>query len=730
VLALVVALALMTAAYRRWTLSLMLAGFAWTALHLHEGAALRAGFEQPRELELTGSIASLPARRGDLLEFRFRPVAVEPAARLRSPTILVRWYRDPPELHMGEKWRLRLQLKPARSRLNFSGADRERWYFGQDIVAVANVKSGELLPPSRAPPRVSRQQVRERLSDVLDGHPARGVILALAVADRSQLEAADWDRYRLTGTSHLLAISGMHVGLAALLGFALGRLALFLLPANLGLALGLRLPWLCGLATATWYAVMAGLGTSTRRALLMLLVLALASLLARPAHGLRILALALVVVLLCNPLAPLDAGFWLSFLAVAVLVMIFRPRQQRPGRIRALLLAQLGLGLVLMPASLYWFQQVTGLGLLANLVAIPWVSLAVVPPTILATMLAPLAGNLDAFLLLLAAEAARLLEYWMTWLEPLAGYAARMGPRPGLALAIAATLGASCWLLPRGLPQRMAGSILLLPLLLPDGPRRGDLRLEMLDVGQGLAVLVRTREQLLLYDSGPGDGQSWSLVPGVVAPAIASSGHSPPDRVVISHRDLDHAGGQHELLTRYPRADFLLDGTRLLPGAQPCISGLTWASAATRFRVLHPSPGLPYLGNDSSCVISIEAAGGRVLLPGDISRVIEQRLLLEGLGPHDLLLLAHHGSRSSSDGAFIQRVNPKVALVAAGFGNRFGFPHGEVRRGLAQQGVLLLSSADCGAIRVRISSSGEFTLKSARRSYPAIWHWPPAAECP
>ena len=729
--ALLLALLLITVACRRIPLSLLLTGVLWTSLHLQEASRQRADFEQARELRVSGRVSSLPVLRGDLLEFRFTPLNGSLQAGLRKPSILVRWYRDWPELHQGEVWRLDLNLKPARSRLNFSGADRERWYFAQDIAAVASVRAGatqqaERLNAGADPPL--RQQVREKLTAIMAEHPARGVVMALAVADRSQLSEPQWARFRVTGTSHLLAISGMHVGLAAVLGFTLGRLLIVLLPVPIGLAHGLKVPWLCSLAAATWYALMAGLGTSTQRALTMLLTLGAVSLLARhsrPVHG---LLLALAVVLAVNPLAPLGAGFWLSFMAVAVLMAIFVPRQGQYGRLGSLLLAQAGITFAMIPLGLYWFQQFTSLGLLANLIAIPWISLAVVPATILATMLAPLDSALSPFLLFMAAEAVLLLEHWLAWLESFAGYAARLGPRPGGILLLLATVGAFCLLLPRGMPQRVAGLLLMLPLLLPAWPKRGEARLELLDVGQGLAALVETRDELLLYDSGPGDGRSWSLVPGVIAPAIADTGRRAPHRVVISHGDMDHAGGLHELRTRYPRSRYLL--TRHPQAGERCLPAASWRTAEARFTVLHPSPGLPYLGNDSSCVISVETGSGRILLSGDISRAIEQRLLQQGLGSHDFLVVAHHGSRSSSAEAFVRRVAPAAALVSAGHGNRFGFPHESVRQAFARDGIPLYSTADCGAIRIRIGRDGEPKLSSARRELRAIWHWPASADCP
>ena len=729
-IAVLLALAAIAASWRQFGIALLLVGASWCWLHLQDAVRLREGFALPSETQISGRISGIPAVREGLAEFRFTPDAGTSSSLLREPVLLVRWYRSWPRLRMGERWRLQVQLKPARARLNFSGSDPERWYFSQDITALATVRSGERIDEGGSSGRPIRARVRDRLDSLLRAHPARGVMLALTVADRSQLDNAAWKRYRLTGTSHLLAISGMHIGIAAMLGFFLGRMLLALLPGGLGVRWGLRLPWCLGLLLAAWYAGMAGHGTSTLRALIMLALLAFVSLWARHVRPMRVVALALLLVLLCDPLEPLAAGLWLSFLAVGVLLLLFVPRFGARYRFKSLLLAQAGLCLALAPAGLYWFQQASFLGLGVNLLAIPWVSVFVVPPAILSTVLLSLEAGPGPFLLYLAAEGARWFEVALAAIEPLARHSAFVLAQPGVVLAVLGTAGATLYLLPRGMPQRIAGGLLMLPLLLPSRPGGGELQLQMLDVGQGLAVIAQTESGLLLYDSGPGDGRNWSLVPGVIAPAVAAAGRRSPDWVVISHRDLDHAGGLQDLQSLYPRATYLMNSRGKATGAETCTAGRQWNSSEATFTVLHPSPGLPYLGNDSSCVVSIETRGGRVLLPGDIGLAIEQRLLQGGLAPHDIVLAAHHGSRSSSGEAFIRGTHPRVALVSAGFGNRFGFPHDPVRRRFERNGSLLLSTAACGAIRVLLTGDGRLRLDTARRSKPAPWHWPAGENCP
>ncbi|NND44965.1 MAG: DNA internalization-related competence protein ComEC/Rec2, partial [Xanthomonadales bacterium] len=570
----------------------------------------------------------------------------------------------------------------------------------------------------------------ERLEQALDDHPASGIVMALAMAERSGLTHDDWARFRLTGTSHLFAISGLHVGLAASLGFLFGKAALWVLPVRGLLRAGLVLPWLSGLATAAWYAALAGFQTSTRRALVMLIVLALVRLLARPVGAGHGLLLALAAVLVLNPLAPLGAGFWLSFVAVATLILMFAPRCGPVSPTRGLLLAQAGLALVLAPVALFWFQQVPMMGMVTNLLAIPWVSVGVAPAAIMAAMLAPVEATIARFPLFVAAEGAQLLASGLKLVEGLAASLALSGAGANVALTAAACLGAALMLLPRGCPQRWAGLLLMVPLLLPAWPRRDEVRLEMLDVGQGLSILVEERGQLLLYDAGPGDGASWSMVPRTISPAIAAAGRRAPDRIIISHADLDHAGGLGALTQRYPDAQIFFNTPA--PGAKlaECHAPLTWAGQGSVYRVLHPSRGLPYIGNDSSCVLSIRTRGGTILLTGDVGTAIEQRLLLLGLDRHDVLVAGHHGSRSSSHDAFLAQVAPDVALASAGFANRFGLPHPDIRTRYRHLGAPLMNTADCGALRVHLRPGADPVVRSARRDKRAIWHWPPGPDCP
>ena len=293
-------------------------------------------------------------------------------------------------------------------------------------------------------------------------------------------------------------------------------------------------------------------------------------------------------------------------------------------------------------------------------------------------------------------------------------------------------LGGMLLLLPAGFPVRWIGLFLILPLFLPPGPRTesGSLLIEALDVGQGMAVLLSTEHHTLLYDSGPGDGREQNLVDTVVTPALASLGRHAPEQIIISHGDFDHAGGLATLLKRYPTAALFANLPAQPGNIEPCHSDLAWSHDGFEFQVLHPSMALPYLGNDSSCVLSVRGPQASVLLTGDITSAIENRLRTTMLAPHDILFVPHHGSKTSSATEFIAAVRPEASIATASLGNRFGFPRDEIRQRYIDAGSKFWSTGECGAVRILITADGEIHAQSARRKRNRIWRWPAGPECP
>jgi competence protein ComEC len=687
---------------------------------------------------VTGVIASIPQSFDDYVSFRFQTSdsATDALTGLRLPrTLLLRWYQEWPALSAGERWRFELLLKPPWGPVNFQGPDREQWLFASGIGGVATIRSGWLEAPSdpyTARLAVLRESIFIRIGQQLDNRRTAAIVQALAVADRSGLAAEDRELLALTGTSHLLAVSGLHIGLAAAGGILLTRVLGWLLPMPF-LVHGFH--WLVlggGALVATAYAALAGFGVPTVRSLTMLLV-ALAAISAKRAiHPVRGWLLALAAVLLIDPFAPLAAGFWFSFTAVAALLWLFMPRRGHRGGWRTPVLAQSAVILALLPVSAAWFGGFSWIALAANLVAIPVVSFGVVPLVLGGVASLALSGQVAGFLWFIAAGVSNLL---LSFLEQMAAVQGQLTPlaAPNLIGSLVALLGAALLLLPRGIMARWLGLFLLAPLFLPPAQKADDggMELEVLDAGQGTAAVLRSAGRVLLYDSGPGDGTGRDMVQSVIAPALARAGRHAPDHVIISHGDLDHAGGLGSLRARYPLATYRGNLPHPLADMQDCRTPLAWAWRDTVLRVLHPSPGLPYRGNDSSCVLDIARGGRRILLSGDISAAVEARLLRNNLLlPSEILLVPHHGSLTSSSAALIDAVQPKLAVVTASLGNRFGFPRPEIRERYEKAGVPFWSTGECGALRIVLNSDGSLRATSARLQRPAVWRWPAAAHCP
>jgi competence protein ComEC len=486
-----------------------------------------------------------------------------------------------------------------------------------------------------------------------------------------------------------------------------------------------------GLVAAAGYAALAGFGVPTVRSLLMLLIAMSAVSASRVIHAGRAWLIAMAAVLLIDPFAPLGAGFWFSFMAVASLLWLFASRCGRRKRWQALLMSQAAVLLVLLPVSAAWFQAFSWIGFLANLVAIPLVSFGVVPFVLAGVVAVGVSGQLAAWLWGIAGAVSGLLLTFLDFLAAIQGELTRVS-QPGVGCALLGVLGAFLLLLPRGIPARWLGIFLMAPLFLPSVQRADeeDLVLDVLDVGQGTAALLRTAGRTLLYDTGPGDGEGRDLVQSVIVPALGRVSGRGPDRVIVSHGDLDHAGGLASLRARYPRTAVRGNLARRVDGVARCHVPMAWRWGETRFAVLHPSDALPYRGNDSSCVLQVEHRGGRLLLAGDISATVEARLLFAGLGRYRVLLVPHHGSLTSSSPAFIRKVDPGLAVVTAGLGNRFGFPKAAVRQRYESTGVPFWSTGECGALRIIVHGDGRLTATSARLLRPAIWRWPAAPGCP
>jgi len=710
-----------------------LLGLGWTGLHAHWSLAGR--FDTAGEggaIPLVVAVEGLPVRSSDATRFYARVLEHgQDAPGLQGRRVRLAWYGNPaPEVFPGEHWRLHARLRSPRGTVNPGGFDSERFALQRRIAAVGSVAAAP--PPNRVATSAGMDALRDRIAGRIGeavARPSSRFLQGLAVGDTRGLKERDWEVLRATGLSHLLAISGLHVGLVA--GFAAlwMRLVYRLFPR---LGLHWPRPLACALAAllvAAVYALLAGFGLPTQRSLLMLAAALLAVLLRRRQGVMQSLLLAGVVVWAVDPLAPLGAGFWLSFLGVFWLLLCVPAGQGLAAGAKSLFWAQLALGLGLLPLTIVFFGQSSLVGLVLNLAAVPWVSLAVVPPLLLGVALLPW-PSLSVPLLQLAGWSMQGL-WWLAETTAGLSWAQAFWPEPGPGVLLLAVLGVFWLLLPRGVPGKPLAALCFLPLLWPaqQSLADGELRVDLLDVGQGQAVLLRTREHALLYDAGPRHRGGFDAGEAVVLPALRAMGVKHLDVLMISHADSDHAGGTDALRRNLPITHWYSGEPERGGGGLPCRAGHAWHWNGVDFTVLHPPMHFPELGNESSCVLEVTGPGGRFLLPGDIGEIIERRLQREGrLLPLDVLLSAHHGSRSGSTAAFLQATRPRLVLVSAGYRNRFGHPHPDViARYRAVQGQVL-NTAHHGHIRLRFRPGGEVQWQSMRMHQRRFWRAAPAEE--
>lgn len=675
------------------------------------------------DIEISGRVASLPIRDARSLRFDLRLDDQEPALPRR---IRLSWYDSEALVEPGDCVRLVAKLKRPRGLVNPAGFDFERYALAARIGATGYVVRG--LPDSSECSETFsidrwRAHIAAGMDQILVPGRIRATIKALAIGDQRELDDVAWDLFRATGTSHLIAISGLHVSLAAGLGAGLVWLIYWLIP-----ALGLRLPRPLGMALAallcaSLYAALAGFSLPTVRTLITLAAMLAGVLLRRELGWWTRYALALWAVLLIDPLAPLTPGFWLSFGAVAWLILAFGEQWAPLARWKLWVLPQLGLSVALLPLGLAFFQQTSLAAPLVNLLAVPYVTFVVVPLLLLSLALWPISA-LSAGLLKLAA----LLLGAFDWLIVVAAQwpAARWAlPAPDLLTWSLALVGCLWMLAPRGWPGRALGVFGLLPLLWPARMElpQGAYELIVLDVGQGQAVLVRTAQRSLLIDTGPGFLEGGDLSDRVLVPSLVQSGVGTLDRLVVSHTDSDHHGGTASLRARLAIGDLQTSAPDRIRGSRRCEQGAAWDWDGVRFEILHPPLTMPYLGNESSCVVRVSGPGGSSLIPGDIGEIIEGRLVRERASALDVdvLVAPHHGSAGSSSEAFLDASSPALVVYSAGHRNRFNFPREIVIQRVSKRGARQLTTGDVGAVHVLVQPGQPIEIQNERSKAHRWW---------
>lgn len=729
---------------RCWgALTCLAAGFLWAALvaHLRLADFLPEQWEG-RDVQVIGVIAELPQQTERGVRFQFDVEHIETALARVPARVTLNWYAETerdavPGLHAGQRWGVTVRLRRPHGLANPNGFDFEAWLLERGIRATGYVRPSAQTASNRLITAVvwrpgyaverAREAIRDRILAALPDHPSAGVLVALAIGDQQAISRDQWTVFTRTGVNHLISISGLHITMVASLGFGL-VLWLWRRSPHLSSRLAaIKAAALAGFAIAWGYALLAGFAVPAQRTVFMLAAVAVALLLGLAAAPTSVLAIALFVAVAADPLCVLAAGFWLSFGAVAVIMYVTLGRVGQPGWLMNWARVQWAVTIGLTPVLIALFQQVSVVSPLANALAIPLVSLAVVPATLIGVVL-PVDWGLQ-----LAATLMSWCTLGLAWLStlPAAVWQQHAAPIWSVPLAL---LG-SVWLLaPRGVPARWVGLTAFLPLVVvsAERPAAGEVWVDVLDVGQGLSALIRTQQHALLYDAGPAFSSDVDAGSRVIVPFLRAQGIQRLDAMVVTHDDSDHTGGARSVLEAVPVARVqtsLPAGApqlSLASTAQRCEAGQRWEWDGVRFAVLHPrSDSYNLIGlkdNARSCVLKVESAFGSMLFPADIEQDSELELLKyqPGVLRASVLLAPHHGSGTSSTSPFLAAVAPQLVIIPVGYRNRFGHPKPEVVQRYVALGSRVLRTDRDGAVSLRLTATG-VSAQGYRSQYRRYW---------
>jgi competence protein ComEC len=737
-LLLTVACALLMFSRRLWSSlpACLLLGLTFGSWHLQQkcAAQLLPEFEQ-QVFDLSFQIISIPGQSGRSQVFLAQVTESHCSGscpQLNKGTMRLSWYQHSPfpqtaqTLQAGQLWRAQVKLRRPRGFVNPDGFDYHAWLLAQDVIATGYIaREGEYLGQSFTW-AAERSAIEEELAS-RHASPYRRFWAALLIGEQAAIKTADWATLQATGTVHLLVISGLHISLAATWCFVLGALAARfagLLHRGSNLWLMHYLPPVCACLGAAYYAALAGFNIPTQRALGACLVLMLCRLLGLNFSAFTLLGMAALAVGILEPFAWMSSGFWLSFLAVAVLFYSLGGRG-RVNAASALVRAQMVLSVGLLLPLLALGQGTSLLSPLANLVAVPVVSVVLTPLLLVATLCSSALPEVTTWLLHEMDWIFGNLWWFLEWVQarPVSLWWPAK-PLSGIESAVAAA-GVILILAPAGLQLRCLGGVWLCLALLPRPDPDFLLRLTVLEVGQGTAVVLETPGRTWLYDTGPQFSEEFDAGSRIVAPYLRSRGVKNLN-LIISHGDMDHAGGAGGIISAFPIERFLYgEPLAAFPGlGEPCRAGHSWQQDQVNWRVLWP-PELSETGNNSSCTLLLtftdDSKEVRLLLPGDIDSNVEMQLLADLQEPVDWVLAPHHGSKTSSNLMFVRQLAAQHVVFSAGFNNRYGHPHPRVVQRWQEAGAQLYNTATEGAL-IFTWRAGGLEIERLRQSRRRLWH--------
>ncbi len=756
-----------------------LAGFIFTALYVNQFyPTLNLTDMEGKDIIVKGLVDSIPKNTASKQSFIFLINARQEMANSVQKTaktkrlwddsfqgkVRLSWYHNNPHqqykpLKNGQQWQFTVRLKRPNGFLN-GGFDYEKWLYQKRIVATGYVRTGQKDEVNKKSSIASwlagiRQNLADKMDCVLVEYPYRGLIKALTLGIRDDIEAQQWQAFMHTGTNHLIAISGLHISLmASLIWFVVNYLW------RLSTSLNLKYPAtiiasIAALVTAIAYAALAGFSLPTQRALIMLVVVFLAIILRREFLPSYVFLLALLAVVLFDPLSPLSSGFWLSFLAVAVIYFSISSRLAHKTQFSHKLLQlgclQVSIFIGLFLPLMILFQQVSLISPLANFIAVPLMSLIIVPLTFVATFFILIFEPIGLFFFEVLKWPIDGLFWFLDALSQWPWSFIYL-PEPSWSIITLLIIGCLLLLMPKGWPGRWLGLILLLPIVTMEAEKlqQGELQMTMLDVGQGLAMLVRTQHHSLLYDTGNKFSEQFNMADRVILPYMRLHKLNALDKLIISHSDRDHSGAYQELVNQILVGDVLAGEPELLPKkplnvnstpkldekvinpkmlVQQCKQGMQWQWDGVSFTILSPQRPIPdnkvnKKNNNRSCVLLIQTVQKQtILLLGDIEKELEKQLLkLYPTLTADVIQVPHHGSNTSSSDDFLEQLHPKIALFSFGYRNRFHHPAQQVVRRYKQKQIKLYNTNN-GAIDIRSNmTNNSFSVKQYRVQNQRLWH--------
>ena len=702
--------------------------FAWSYLQAVPDISLYR-----QNILVTGVISNLPVKQEKSTKFIFdiENFNLKGYSGPVPKTVRLSWYYADQLLIPGQRWQFIVRLKPPNGFQNPGGFDYEGWLFQQGIHATGYIKKSKLNKKLNEDSWGSYiNQVRYEIKRHINAASSEQAALlnALAIGYRGDMDTASWQIFIKTGTNHLMAISGLHIGMVAgFVWFVLYQLARL---KKLNIFLNRRVILLLSFSMVLIYAALAGFTIPTQRALIMLSVVYLGLFLYRQLTVVQSLSLALLVVLIIAPTSVLSVGFWLSFLAVGAISYSIYGRLHGRNKALVWIWPQIVVIFSLMPLSFYFFQQSSVIAILANIVAIPLISVAILPVLLIGVILIPVYSDLAMILLNISSE---ILSYLVMFLEYLSGFefSVLVNSQPDLMALSLAMLAVILIFSPYAFPAKWLALFLFLPLATGQSKslKEGALELHVLDVGQGLSVYIQTSNHALLFDTGARFSKNFNVGDKVVLPFLRYQNIGYLDKLIISNGDNDHIGGAMPLIKNFRIKTVLGRDIEKVDHQNKslCRAGQKWNWDGVDFEILHPENQNYKKRNDYSCVLKVNSELGSVLIAADIEKKAESKLVknIPRLLKSDVLIVPHHGSKTSSSVAFINAVKPEIAIYSSGYLNRYGFPRPEITQRYSDLGVRQLTTAETGHIKL-IFDGQSLKLKPVifRQQYRRYWHRP------